>query len=79
VTGTVRALRPRHFLVPSLIALALVSSACAGTGTDSDPRSRPPQQGTPAPVRELTSIEGVRDAFNDHAGSTRLILLISPT
>jgi hypothetical protein len=30
-------------------------------------------------VRELTSIDTLREAFNDDAGSTRLILLISPT
>jgi hypothetical protein len=79
VTSTRRARRLRWALVASSLALALVSSACTGRGADSNPPSRPPQQGTPAPVRELTSIEMLRDAFNDHAGSTRLILLISPT
>jgi hypothetical protein len=58
----------------------MVSSACAGSGTDSDPRSSSPEQEqTSAPVRELTSIETLRDAFNDDVGSPRLILLISPT
>ena len=80
MTSTRRARRLRWALVASGLALALVSSACTGRGTDSDPRSSPPEQvRTSAPVRELTSIETLRGAFNDDVGSPRLILLISPT
>jgi hypothetical protein len=80
VTSTRRARRLRWALVASGLALALVSSACTGRGTDSDPRSSSPgQERTSAPVRELPSIETLRDAFNDDVGSPRLILLISPT
>ena len=80
MTSTRPAQRLRWALVASGLALALVSSACAGSDADSDPRSSPPvQEPTSAPVRELTSIEPLRDAFNDDVGSARLILLISPT
>jgi hypothetical protein len=80
VTSTRRARRLRWALVAGGLTLALVSGACTGSGTDSDPRSSPPEQErTSAPVHELTSIETLRDAFNDDAGSPRLILLISPT
>lgn len=76
MTGTLRLLRLRRLLVPSLIAVVLTSSACTESGTGSAGAS---DQSSPAPVRELTSIDTLRDAFNNDAGSTRLILLISPT
>ena len=70
----------RRLLIPSLVGLALISSACTGRGTSSPPRASPSgSQAIPRPVLELTSIDTLRDAFNDDAGSTRLILLISPT
>jgi len=66
--------------VPALIVLTLVASACTGSGGGSNPRSTPSgDHAAPAPVRELSSIEMLREAFNEGAGSTRLILLISPT
>jgi hypothetical protein len=65
----------RRFLLPGLIGLALVASACTeGTGSAGSG-----DQGAAAPVRELTSIATLQDAFNDDAGATRLILLVSPT
>jgi hypothetical protein len=80
MTGTLRVRRLRRLLVPGLIALALIASACTRSGTGSGSPSSPARdQGAPAPVRELASIDTLREAFNDDAGSTRLILLISPT
>jgi hypothetical protein len=80
VKGTLRVRRLRRLLVPGLIALALILSACTRSGTGSRSPSGPAgAQGAPAPVGELTSIDTLRGAFNDDAGSTRLILLISPT
>ena len=81
MTDTLRSRRLRWLVAASLIALAVVSSACTESDTRTSPRSSPPedQGGQPASVRELTSIDALRDAFNDDAGSTRLILLISPT
>jgi hypothetical protein len=76
VTRTYRLRIRRWLLVPSLFALALVSSACTESGTGAGGGS---DQSEPIPVRELTSIDMLRDAFNEDAGSTRLILLISPT
>jgi hypothetical protein len=76
----IRSRRLGSLVVPSLIALALIVSACTGSDTGSSPRSRPTGDlGTPATVRELTSIDTLRGAFNDDAGSTRLMLIISPT
>lgn len=67
--------RLRRLLLPSLIGLALVATACTeGAGS-----AGAGGQSTSAPVRELTSITTLRDAFNDDAGATRLILLVSPT
>jgi hypothetical protein len=80
VTGTVQAPRHRSFIVLGLIGLWLLSSACTGDGSGSGPRSSGTGGlGAPAQVRELTSIDMLRNAFNDDAGSIRLILLISPT
>jgi hypothetical protein len=76
VNCTYRPRGGRRLLVPSLIALALVSSACTESGTGA---GRGSDQSEPIPVGELTSIDTLRDAFNEDAGSTRLILLISPT
>jgi hypothetical protein len=81
VNGMLRRRRPRRLFAPSLVAVALVSSACTGSGVGSGPRSSPTteQQNPTSPVRELSSIETLREAFNDDAGRTRLILIISPT
>ena len=80
MTGTLGRRRLRRLLIPSLIALAPVWSACTESDTGSPPRSSPPgSQAATGLVRELTSIDALRDAFNEDAGSTRLILLISPT
>jgi len=76
VTCTYRLRRGRRLLVPGLIALALASSACTESGIGAAGGS---DQDEPTPVRELTSIDTLRDAFNEDAGSTRLILLVSPT
>jgi len=78
MTSSLRSLR--GLLVPGLVSLALVASACTGSRTGPLPPSGATgEEGTPSPVRKLTSIETLRDAFNQDAGSTRLILLISPT
>lgn len=66
----------RRLLLPGLIVLALVSNACAGAGTGPAGAGG---RSEPAPVLDLASIETLRGAFNDDAGSTRLILLVSPT
>ena len=81
MTGTLGRRCFRRLLIPSLIPLGLIWSACTGsdTGTPLHRSSPPESQVTPGLVRELTSIDALRDAFNDDAGSTRLILLISPT
>jgi hypothetical protein len=70
----------RWLVVPGLVALALVLGACTENGIGSPSRSSSPEdEGAPASVRQLESIDTLRVAFNDGAGSTRLILLISPT
>ena len=80
MTGTLRHLGLRRLLVPSVIGVALIVSACSGTGEGARLPSGPiGNQGTAARLGELTSIDELRNAFNDDAGSTRLILLVSPT
>jgi hypothetical protein len=79
-SGALTGFQFRGFVVPSLVALAVVLSACTESGIGSPSRSTPPgDEGAPAAVRQLASIGMLREAFNDDAGSTRLILLISPT
>lgn len=75
MTGTHRLRRLRRLLVPSL-TLALVSSACTPSGTGS---AAAQDHSKPTSVRELTSIDALRESFNEDAGSTRLVLLVSPT
>ncbi len=67
------------WLAGAIIALA-VGTAC----TDRTPPSqgRSPSQAPaaePTAVRDLTSIDMLRDRFEEDAGTVRLILLISPT
>ncbi len=51
-----------------------------GERRGSSPRSSPiGDESTTSSVSELKSIGTLRAAFNEGAGSTRLILLISPT
>lgn len=52
-----------------LLAIALVAAGCGSSTTTTDP----------ARVQELTSIEPLREAFNDDRGTPRLFLLLSPT
>jgi hypothetical protein len=79
MTGTLLVWRLLRSLVAGLIALALITGACTRSTGLGSPSSPAGDQGAPAPVRELASIDTLREAFNDDAGSTRLILLISPT
>jgi hypothetical protein len=75
MAGSLGYRRLRRLLLPGVIGLALVAGAC-GDGAGSAGAG---DQGTSAPVRELTSIATLQDAFNEDAGATRLILLVSPT
>jgi hypothetical protein len=80
VTGTLPLRRLRRSLGASLIVLAVVTGACTGIGAGSGPGSGSARdRAAPGLVRGLTSIDTLRDAFDRNAGSTRLILLISPT
>jgi hypothetical protein len=72
--GTKR--RVRRLLLPGLIGLALLVSACTGTGAISGIGET---QTAVAPIHQVASIATLRDAFNADAGATRLILLVSPT
>jgi hypothetical protein len=55
----------------------IAGSACGGASRTEPPADERPTQ--PAAVRDLSSIETLRDQFERDAGRTRLILLISPT
>jgi hypothetical protein len=61
-------------LVALIVPLALLSPACASSGSSAG--------GAPtddAKITELRSIAELQDRFNEDAGKVRLILLISPT
>jgi hypothetical protein len=70
--GTKR--RVRQLLLPGLVGLALLSSACTGSGAVSGAGGTQAAQ-----IRQVASIATLRDAFNADAGGARLILLVSPT
>ncbi len=75
MAGSLGDRRLRRLLLSGLMGLVLLAGACTeGAGS---PGAR--DRGTSAPVRELTSIATLQDAFNDDVGATRLILLVSPT
>jgi len=57
-------------LVAVIASIALVATGCGSEGGgDTSPRG----------VVELTSIDTLRQAFDDDVGSARLLLLLSPT
>ena len=72
--GTTR--RVRRPLLPGLMGLALLVSACTGSRAVSGVGAT---RTSPAPIHQVTSIATLRDAFNADAGATRLVLLVSPT
>ena len=74
MVGSLGDRRLQRLLLPGLIGLTLVASGCTEPGSEGAG-----DQGTAAPVRELTSIATLQDAFNDDVGATRLVLLVSPT
>ncbi len=65
-----------RLVLPGLIGLALLVTACTGSEAVSGSGA------TPAPfarVQELASIGTLREAFIADAGAPRLVLLVSPT
>ena len=65
-----------RLVLPGLIGIALLVTACTGTGAVSGSGAT---QAAPGRVRELASIGTLREAFNADAGAPRLVLLVSPT
>jgi hypothetical protein len=67
----------RRSLAPGLVVISILASACTGAGGASGGTAN----GTAgaAPVRELTSIRTLEEAFNDDTGKVRVVLLLSPT
>jgi hypothetical protein len=61
----------------AIVVVLIAGSACAGASRTESPVDERATQ--PVAVRDLSSIETVRDQFESDAGRTRLILLISPT
>ena len=64
----------RRLLVYGLVALSLLTSACTGGHAVSRGGGS-----TSGPVRDLSSIAMLRQAFNQDSSTVRLILLLSPT
>ena len=57
---------------------ALLLAACGSNELPPVTNASPPEQPR-AVVHDLSSIQDLRDRFEEDAGSTRLVLLISPT
>jgi hypothetical protein len=60
---------------PLLTVLAAILLLAGCGGSDLEEASAPPADG----VRELTSVEPLREAFNADEGEARLVLILSPT
>jgi len=62
---------------PALIILAVVVvaalSGCGGAG------EAQPAQATQRPLKDLVTVDALKDDFNADAGRTRLLLVLSPT
>ena len=76
MTGSSAKRHVGRLVVPSLMGLALLATACTRSGAVSGGGAT---QAPAARVQELASIGTLRQAFNADSGATRLILLISPT
>lgn len=64
----------------AVLALALVVVVYGLTvGYAGEFRARLAEQGPAAPVVDLHSVDQLRTAFNDDAGTPRLLVLFSPT
>jgi hypothetical protein len=61
----------------AIFVVLIAGSACTGASRTESPGDE--RADGPAAVRDLSSIETLRDQFERDAGRTRLILLISPT
>ena len=60
----------RGAVVAVIASIAFVASGCGSEGMGDT---------SPGGVVELTSIDTLRQAFDDDVGSARLLLLLSPT
>jgi hypothetical protein len=62
---------------PALTVLAGVVLAVAGCGGSGS--ASPSAQARPATVRDLATLDPLKEAFNADAGRSRLLLIFSPT
>ena len=62
---------------PALIVIAAVAavvlSGCGGSG------DAQPAQATERPLKDLVTVDALKQDFNADAGRTRLLLVLSPT
>ena len=62
---------------PALIAIAAVAavvlSGCGGSG------DAQPAKATERPLKDLVTVDALKQDFNADAGRTRLLLVLSPT
>jgi hypothetical protein len=68
--------RPALTVLAGIVVLAV--AGCGGAGGDSDSAS-PGAQAPPPAVRDLESVEPLKETFNADAGRSRLLLILSPT
>lgn len=65
----------RPILIAFASAVMFVAASCSASTASPDP----PVGSGEAQVTEIRSIDDLRAAFNEDAGSTRLVLSMSPT
>jgi len=71
VKGSPTNSRAWRLALSGLIGFALLSGACTRSGAASE--------GGATQIHQVVSITSLRDAFNADVGTTRLILIVSPT
>jgi hypothetical protein len=69
--------RPALTVLAGIVVLAV--AGCGGAGGDSDSAPPPSAQDESSPVRDLETLEPLKQDFNADSGRSRLLLILSPT
>jgi hypothetical protein len=67
----VASVRAALIVLAGVVVVAL--SGCGGSG------EAQPAQATQRPLKDLVTVDALKDDFNADAGRTRLLLILSPT
>jgi hypothetical protein len=69
--------RPALTVLAGIVVLAV--AGCGGAGGGSDSASPPSAQDESPSVRDLETLEPLKQDFNADTGRSRLLLILSPT